>query len=94
MYSTIFQQSTNNSSANTMFELTLVTSQAIDRDGIGYTLSVYRGSNGSFTAFWECRHCADQGNLPIPASDRDSAIANCNARIDHHHTQHHLNGNE
>ncbi len=89
----LFQHSANNLSTNTMYELTFVTSQAINRDGVGYTTRIYRGSNG-FIAFWECRCCANQGNLPISTSDRDNVVAKCSEQIEQHHTQYHPKENE
>ena len=71
-----------------MSDVTFVTSRAVSREGIDYSISVYRRLEG-FIAFWECTRCADQGIHTEPVLDRDVAIRKCEEQIGQHHKQNH-----
>ncbi|HZZ29551.1 MAG TPA: hypothetical protein VFE46_16260 [Pirellulales bacterium] len=71
-----------------MSDVTFVISRALSRDGIDYSISVYRRLGGFF-AFWECKQCANQGSPTEPLLDRDTAIGKCEEKIEEHHGQYH-----
>jgi hypothetical protein len=71
-----------------MSDVTFVLSRARSREGIDYTIGVYRRPEGYF-AYWECPQCQDQGSHTESVADLNSAIRECEQQIERHHAENH-----